>query len=334
MRTVHQKVIRGSKPDHVKVVFEISPNKGDKFNVEVPKFVYHSKQGWTAAVDASSTIGENRFLFGILSDGDELLERYAGLRARYERLEVGTDRLQLSFEFESYHQQWNRATLVALEENPEVPGVYRTRQNFEPRATVVLARPLTLSFGVSFQRYETQFPAARTEASNEVVNTLRYHQRWESPGANQQELDAGYNLRAATRIFNSDRVFARHAWNVRYTFERDHNTVVVGFLAGVISGQAPLFERFVAGNSQVLRGWNKWDLDPLGGERLALGTIEYRYRIFQIFYDTGSVWDREEDSRARHSMGVGLRKSGFSLAVAFPIKEGRAEPIVLVGMNF
>jgi outer membrane protein assembly factor BamA len=150
----------------------------------------------------------------------------------------------------------------------------------------------------------------------------------------KQVLDAGYSLRAATKILGSDFAYARHHWNVGYTFTRDHNTVLVTFVGGVIAGQAPLFERYVLGNSSTLRGWNKYDIDPLGGSRMAHGSVEYRYRYFQIFYDAGAVWDRGEAISPHCSAGVGLRKDGFSVAVAFPIKDGRVEPVLIAGMNF
>ena len=53
-----------------------------------------------------------------------------------------------------------------------------------------------------------------------------------------------------------------------------------------------------------------------------------------LFYDAGAVWDRGEAITPRCSAGVGLRKDGFSVAVAFPIKDGRVEPVLIAGMNF
>src|SRR5258705_159048 len=74
------------------------------------------------------------FSFGILSDGDTEVERFAGIRAKFERPNLGTERLKFSFEFDSYHEQWNRATLITAQ-----PGdIYRTRQVFTPEATVVI----------------------------------------------------------------------------------------------------------------------------------------------------------------------------------------------------
>ncbi|MCC6862284.1 MAG: BamA/TamA family outer membrane protein [Bryobacterales bacterium] len=339
VKAVTQKLQRGSQPDSVKVVFELTRRKVD-LDVSVPKFVYHSRQGWTGAVEAETAIGPSVFAFGLVSDNDELAERYAGLRARYEHRSLGTERARLAFLFESYHQQWNRATLEALDSqapapgDSPVPGAYRTRQNFQPTLTFVLAKPLTLTLGASFERFQTQFPAARTEAANAVVNTLRYHRAVETSGATKHDLDAGYTLRAATHILSSDFAYARHRWDFQYVLTHERHLVLVHFMAGLLSGQAPLFERYVLGNSSTLRGWNRFDLIPLGGNRVAHNSLEYQYRFFEIFYDTGSVWNRGEAATVRHSLGVGLRKDGFSLAVAFPVKEGRAEPMFMVGMNY
>src|SRR5207249_4237962 len=116
--------------------------------------------------------------------------------------------------------------------------------------------------GVDFARYRLT-AGARTESSNAVVTTLRYHPRWGTDkDTQQQKLKVSYSLRAATGVLESDRIYARHLAEARYTYRHSHNTVDIGFLAGRIGGQAPLFERFSLGNSATLRGWNRFDLDP------------------------------------------------------------------------
>ena len=112
-------------------------------------------------------------------------------------------------------------------------------------------------------------------------------------------------------------------------------------MAGVIYGKAPLFERFVLGDSSTLRGWNKYDLDPLGGNRVVNGSVTYGYHIMRIFYDTGAVWDQGKSPEAKHSTGIGIssglgifQKGAFLLAVAFPIRQGRADPVFIAGMNY
>jgi outer membrane protein assembly factor BamA len=114
---------------------------------------------------------------------------------------------------------------------------------------------------------------------------------------------------------------------------RGKNVLIDEFSTGVGTGRAPLFERFVLGNTSTLRGWNKYDLAPLGGNRMVHNSVEYRYGVFQVFYDTGTVWDSSDVPVIRHAVGVGLRGGNFTLAVAFPLKDGRADPIFMVGMN-
>jgi len=335
---VDVKVTRGNEPDHVIVNFEVAKSRRQDFDMNVTKFLYNSKEGWTGVGGVTTRVHGNAFSFGLLSDGDSSVERFAGIRAKYERPKVGTDRLKLTFEFDSYHEQWNRSTL--LEASPL--DIYRTRQVFTPEATVVILPSLEWSFGVSFARLRVPVAGAlttsKTESSNAVVNTLRYHQRWGSEHDDQeQDVQASYDLSSGTGVLESDRIFTRHLARARYRFRHQRNHVEIAFLAGEINGAAPLYDRFVLGNSETLRGWNKFELDPLGGSHVIHGSIDYRYGIFQIFYDTGAVWDRAQDREQKQSVGVGVKgfkKECFQLAVAFPLRAGHAEPVFYAGMNF
>lgn len=335
VRAVTPHILRGDTPECVKVVFE-AKGRPRSFELSVPKFLYHAKQGWSAAVEGTLEVADNRFTGGIVSDGDALAERYAGVYARYESPRMADDRVSFALQGETYHQQWNRATRMAA--TPAALAyaspTYRARHNIEPVLTVTVAGPVTVSVGASFQRIEPELAAASTEAANAAVTTLRYHRRMEGAGGLQQQLDAGYNLRAATKVLSSDFVYARHKWEVRYTLSRGRHVIIDDAIFGLISGRAPLFERYVLGTSSTLRGWNKFDIDPLGGDRMAHNTLEYRYRMFEVFYDTGAVWTRGQPVIARHSVGAGVRQGGFSLAVAFPVRENRVEPLFMVGMNY
>jgi outer membrane protein assembly factor BamA len=337
------KLARGGEPNHVKVLLEVDKRKSN-FDLSIPTFSYNSRQGWTGVAEVATTIGANTLTAGALSDGDTLAERFTGFKLRYDRLSLGTDRVRLGFEFDSYHELYDRATLIALDNASTSSlgaGAYRSRTDFEPSATFVLAKPLTLTVGLSFEQMRPQVSAAHSESANAVVNTLRYHRRWENSDAINQELDAGYNLRAATRSFGSDLAYTRHLINARYGLRREQQSLEVTIVAGVIYGHAPLFERFILGNSSTLRGWNKYDLDPIGGNRVVHGSVTYGYHIMRVFYDSGSVWDQGKSPEAKHSAGIGIssglgifQKGAFLLAVAFPIRQGRADPVFIAGMNF
>jgi hypothetical protein len=337
------KLLRGGNPESVRVLFEVEKGQSD-FDVSIPKFAYSSRQGWSGEGAATARIGANTFTVAGISDGDSLAERFSGIQAKYELQSVGTSRVKLGFEFDGYHEQYNNATIAALASGSDSSlgaGAYRSRMNFEPSATFVLAKPLTLTIGLSFEEMQPQVTAAPSVSANALINTLRYHERWTDSDDTNQELDAGYNLRAATKFLATDLAYTRHAINVRYSLVHDRQSIEVTLVAGLIYGQAPLFERFVLGDSTMLRGWNKFDIDPLGGNRMVYGSVTYGYRIVRVFYDTGAVWEQGTAPEARHSVGVGVssglgvfQKGAVLLAMAFPIRQGRTVPVFIAGMNF
>jgi hypothetical protein len=334
--SVTHHVLRGVAPEYVQVVFEITL-RPTRFDVSVPKFLYDARQGWSGAVEGTATVRNNGFTAGLVSDGDTLVERYTGVVARYENTHLGTDRVHLRFEFASYHEQWNSATRsdASLEDASlaNTSGLYRSRENFEPVATVVLAKPLTLSVGLGFERFQNELPTPQTEAADALITGLQYNRRWDDADY-QQDLEAAYDLRAATRMLGSDFVYGRHHWNLRYVLTHGKHSITENLTAGMLTGRAPLFERFVLGNSTTLRGWNKFEINPLGGNRMVHNSVEYRYGAFQVFYDAGAIWDSGQPSVVRHSIGTGLRQGPLFAAVAFPVREGRADPIFMVGMNY
>ena len=345
LKSVTPHLIRGTQPDTVCINFEVH-RRAVVFDITLPKFLYHSKQGWSAEGTASTTIARNnRFTFGLISDGGTLTERYAGSSATYENTHVGTDRIHVSFEFDQLHEQWNRATLMALDRDPKDPQTYRARRNFQPSVTLVLARPLAFQFGASLQQLDIQpvlaQPAGQasdfTRSSNALFATLRYHRQFE--GSTQtQDVVVDYNIRSASRSIRSDYTYTRHHWDAGYSVTRGKQTLEDDFTGGFISGAAPFFERFVVGTSSLLRGWNRFEIDPLGGTRLVHNSVTYRYRLplltGQVFYDAGALWHGKGDSGIRHSLGVGVSRSIFTLAVAFPVREGRIDPVFMVGMNY
>jgi hypothetical protein len=331
VRTVVPRLLRGNTPDHVRIVLDVA---GKRVDLSVPKFLYDSSQGLNGAVEGTVIAGDSRFTAGLVSNGDELVERYSGIRFRYEDRKLGTDRVRLRFEFDSYHEQWNNSTLKAIGQGEGVPGLYRSRQNFEPVVTIALAKPLTVSFGASFQRFDQDIPGEHPQFANAAITAVQYQRQFEGGIADVQDLEAGYSLRAATQALDSNYGYTRHRWEVRYTITSGKQSLTDDAVAGLITGNAPLFERFQLGNSTMLRGWNKWELDPLGGNRVVHNSVEYRYGLFEAFYDAGAIWDAGEDVIMRHSLGVGLRKNAFQVAMAFPVKGGRASPVLMVGMNY
>jgi hypothetical protein len=316
-------------PDTVQVVFDVRL-KPARFDVAVPKFLFATDQSPSGAVEATVTARDHAFTVGLVSDGDELAERFTGIETRYENARLGSDRVKFRFEFDSFHELWSDPALASAKSDSPL---YRSRDNFEPVVTLQLARPLSVSFGASFEQMQDESLMGRTLAANSLIAGVKYHQRLEGTAA-EMDFDGGYDLRSGVRGLGSDFGYSRHRWEFRYTWSHGKQFILDDFTGGTIAGLAPVYERFVLGNSTSLRGWNKYDIDPLGGNRMVHNSVEYRYGVFQAFYDSGAVWDSGEGAVPRNSVGVGLREGVFSLAVAFPLKEGRVDPMFMVSMNY
>jgi len=337
------KLARGLNPESVRVLIQVD-HAGGSFNAGVPNLSYNSAVGFTGTGELSSTIGPNAFTFRMLRDSDTLIERLSGVQAKYERALSANGRIRLGFEFDGYEDQYAPSTLAALDAPHSSSlgvGAYGSRLNYEPSATFVLAAPLTLTVGLSFEQLNGLPMAARSESAHAVINSLRYRQRWATSGDSTQELDAGYSLRAATTVLASDLAYTRHVAHLKYNYSSRTQSVEVKMIAGAIYGQAPLFERFALGDSTLLRGWNKYELDPLGGNRLAYGSVTYGYHMMRVFYDTGSVWDQGKSPEVKESAGIGVssglgvfEKGAFLVALAFPLGQTHVTPVLIAGMNF
>lgn len=88
------------------------------------------------------------------------------------------------------------------------------------------------------------------------------------------------------------------------------------------SERIPIYERFFAGGADSIRGYNERSVgpvdpvgaDPLGGQSVVIGNIEYLYPLFTFlkvaaFYDVGNVWEKMGD------IGSGGFKSGIGFGV-------------------
>lgn len=89
------------------------------------------------------------------------------------------------------------------------------------------------------------------------------------------------------------------------------------------TAKIPIFERFFAGGSGTVRGYRERKVgpvdassgDPLGGESLLVGNLEYTYPIVSFFklatfYDIGNVWTNMQDitlSDLKSGTGLGVR---------------------------
>jgi len=87
--------------------------------------------------------------------------------------------------------------------------------------------------------------------------------------------------------------------------------------------KVPIYERFFAGGASTIRGYDERSIgpidkktkDPIGGEAMFVGNIEYTYPLIDFikvagFFDTGNVWKDNSDflsGSLYSSVGIGLR---------------------------
>jgi hypothetical protein len=338
LREVKEHLLRGSQPDRIRVNFDVV-KKAVNFDVSVPKFLYHSKQGWSAEADASTHIRQNTFTLGVVRNGDDLTERFTGFTARYEDAKVGSDKVRFGIGFEDYHEQWDEETRAALPPAGTDPSLdlYRTRRNIAPEMTFALNRNLTVSAGASFEQMQSENPAMGTHSANALTGDIHYRHKIEGD-ATQQTIDGRYSLRAGTRGLGSDYSYSRHMVSLRYEVKSGRQVASDEFVGGSIAGNAPLFERFVLGGSSTLRGWDRYAIDPLGGSRVVHNSMSYGYQVgegtAEVFYDSGALWHSNRAVLLRHSLGVGYRQGIFVLTMAFPVVGGKVAPVFMAGMNY
>jgi hypothetical protein len=338
--TVTEHLSKGSAPDRIRVNFEVV-RRDLAVDVSLPKFLYSSQNGFTGEVDASTRIKQNDFTFGMVSNGDDLTERFTGITARFDSAGLATDRVHLGVTFEDYREQWNQATLQAL------PGsgldLYQSRWNVAPELTFTVARPLTVSVGASFEDLELESPNAGSRSANAATLDIHYGRRIEGSDV-LQRIEGRYSLRVATRALGSTYAYARHLISMKYEAIVGRHSLSDEFTGGMIAGDAPLFDRFILGNSSTLQGWNRYEIDPLGGSRTVHNQMTYGYRIgdgtVEAFYDTGAIWQPEVTTQydkartVRHALGAGYKQGVFVMAMAFPVRDGRVEPVFMAGMNY
>ena len=331
-RSVIHRLEKGSAPEHVRVTLQVNNRRVRIGAGEPSRLAYQSNQG----LSGDLFLVAGGFRFGVRSNTDELTERFSGIQTGYEHKFLG-DRLGLGFQFDTYHEKWGGATLAAIGSDPDVAGIYRNRTRFMPAMTYRPLEGLSLTVGMAVQSFESQLPAAQIGSANALVNTLRYQGDWRDGYSGTHHLKAEYDLRAATRLLSSDLSYSRNFWNARYVYKRNGHQLIASYFGGTLNGRAPLFERFVLGNTMALRGWNKYEIAPLGGSRVEHGSLEFVHRSrAAIFYDTGSIRAslRPGGEEIRHSAGAGFRGQNFFVYVAFPLREGRPEPVVITGTNF
>lgn len=334
--SVDRRISRGTERGRIRVVFEFSEKEGERWIPFAPsrsKFVFHEDQRGSGALDIPVGGRSHRFTAGFaFGNNDDLIEEYTGIRFRLESRRLGTERLGASLEVSRLRQDWRGPTVAALTADPTIPGLYRRRLTVEPKVTVALNPYLRVTGGASITELEPLDRSPDSQMASAFIASIDFRRRWNKPS--DQRVEAGYELRSAATGLESDLVYKRHLGKARYRYERNDNTVIADVSFGGITGAAPLFERFSLGDTTTLRGWNKYDIAPAGGERVFHSSLEYRFHQLGFFLDTGSVWNRDTDPTIRLSTGFGLQADNVFITFGFPLNTDDVRATFMMGVRF
>jgi hypothetical protein len=330
-----RRIARGSQPGQINLVYEARRNESSRwlrFQPSSSNIVYHSKQGWGSLLDLSIGGRDLRFSPIIAIDnGDDLIEEYSGFGLRFETRKIGTERLGASLEWSSFDQTWRDATLTALAANPRGLRLYETRSTVTPLVTFAFTPDLRVTAGVSITELEPMPGAVDSEMANAAVASIGYNRRWDASG--DHSVSATFGVRAGSRALESDLAYTRYVAQARYGFNTRRHQVSVSGMAGGINGDAPLFERFSLGDSVTLRGWNKYDVAPAGGNRMFYTSVEYRLDDLALFLDAGSVSNHGAESRVRVSAGLGFHPGPAFFIVGFPLNTDNVSAVFTMGIR-
>ena len=246
---------------------------------------------------------------------------------RVESRRLGTERLGVFFEWSTYDQDWREQTLAAMALNPQIPALYRNRMSVTPLMKFAFTPQVSVGGGVEHHRARSAHRGAccRRRWRTSAIGSVRYKQQWRPnhrrPAHN---VGASFTVRAGTtRARKRPRLRALSRRGGLLVRSGKHS-VLVSARAGRITGTAPMFERFSLGDSRTLRGWDKYDISPVGGDRMFPTSLEYR------IHDVGAVprrrfgvGRRRERSKSRFSTGVGFTPGPAVLHRRLPAEHGR-----------
>ncbi len=334
---VSRRIERGSEVGRIRLVFEArrkEPPNWLRFQPGRSNFLYHSDHGWGGFWDAS--IGDRTIRFAPIfafDYSDDHVEEYSGYGLRFETRKLGTRRLGASFEWSWFDTDWRDVSLSALGVNPEIPAAYENRSTITPLLKFAFSPHLSVTGGVSITELDPLPPATATRMANAVVGAIDYGWQAKQDSGGKHTVDASFGVHAGARDLESELSYRRYLGQGSFRYDLGRHHVQASALAGGITGHAPLFERFTLGDSATLRGWDKYDIAPVGGDRVVHSSIEYRYTGLALFLDVGSVWDANTERHVRVSAGFGLHAGPAYLVVGFPLNTDDLRAVFTIGLR-
>jgi Omp85 superfamily domain len=334
------RTVKGSQPGRIRLIFDAHRAESARwlrFEPLEANAIFHSDQGWGAILPITMNSRDVHVTPIIAIDnGDDLIEEYSGFGLRFETRKLGTERLGAFFEWNTFDQTWRDATLATLALDPGLARPYRNRMTFTPLVKFAITRQLSIGGGVSITELDPLSEAGFSDSqmANAAIGSLRFSERSKRRADQRHDVDAAFTVRAGTNALESDLVYERYLGQADYSYRWSNHRVLLSGMAGRIDGHAPLYERFSLGDSRTLRGWDKYDIAPAGGDRVLYGSVEYRYRGLAMFLDAGSVWNRDTDRRARFSAGLGFNPGPVFFTVGFPLNTDEFRAVFTMGLRF
>lgn len=347
-----KRVTKGSDPQHIVIVYEIEKARIIPFlDIPADGIVYHSKQGFS--LNPSTDFGKiNRVYFGGSDDQDLLLERFYGFFGGFESSKVGTDHLGVALRYGRFREHWQPSTVLA-----DKSSIYRERNTFDPSITFGFDPRFRIVAGLGITQLQMQNPVIHNQSANAVTASAIFHNVSATATEEKHIIDVSYQFHAGNHELDSDFIYTRHFLQAEYTFSHNKDHLTLSFLAGKISGNSPLYERFSLGNTTTLRGWNKFDITPAGGDRMVHATVQYGFGKpefwhsinidnngfhhsghfglgFHIFYDVGAVGNSGSPIPTEHSAGLGIGRHTFFMELGFPINSSSVAPLFMMGFRF
>lgn len=334
---VSRRMARGSERGRLRMTLRVRPGEAMRWLHYEPnrsKALYHGDQGWSGLFE--TYVGSRDWRVAPLlawSNADDLVEEYDGFGVRVAARRVGSERIGFGLELSRFYADWTPATTAAAANVPDVL-LYETRSTVSPTVRFAFTPQWNISGGVGVTQLSAgdEGSTANT-ASNVYILGVGHASNWTS-GSFRHVLTGAFDVRAGSPSLGSDFEFTRLVGRVAYSTRWRHDTLVTSFSAGRINGTSPLFERFTLGDSTTLRGWDKFAIAPLGGDRTYHGSIEFRHHGLATFLDGGSVWTSGEASDARFSTGVGFHNEGFFVTLAFPLNTADVRTVFMTGVRF
>jgi Omp85 superfamily domain len=338
---VSRRISRGDTPGHIRVVFELRKKELPawlRFEPLRADGIFHSEQGWGSflTLGISTETSDIRFTpIVAIDNGDDLIEEYSGAGLRFEMRRMGTRRLGASFEWTTFEPTWRNATVAALAANPTIPTLYDTRTTVRPLVNFAISPELTISGGVGITELDPFVAGGAHRMANAAIGSIDFSRRLENKDEDQTHtIDARFLVRGGWRALESDLAYTRYLAQGSYRYDLGRHHVLATGMAGKITGDAPLFERFSLGDSVTLRGWDKYDIAPTGGSRVFHASVEYRYSVVSVFLDLGSVWDTPAEKKTRVSTGIGFHGGTSFAELSFPLNTDNLSAIFTFGLRF